>query len=120
LCAAWIAVTLVLQRGTFLALLLVWPYLLLWVAFRLPAVRLPGLRGRDLSYGVYIYAFPIQQALVPWTGTPLNNLLASLPLILLCAALSWHWIERPALARKRIVAESLRRVCGVRIAGFLR
>jgi peptidoglycan/LPS O-acetylase OafA/YrhL len=89
---------------------------LLWLALRLHAVRVPWLQHRDLSYGVYIYAFPIQQALVPWTGTPLNNLLASLPLILLCAAFSWHFVEHPALSRKRMLAAGLRLRLGLRSA----
>lgn len=53
----------------------------------------------DYSYGLYLYAFPIQQALVSLhsevQATPLF-LYASL-LTLLCAYLSWYLIERPAL-----------------------
>lgn len=55
----------------------------------------------DYSYGTYIYAFPMQQlmALVGMT-LPFSNMAAALPLTLVCAILSWHLIERPALRLK--------------------
>lgn len=62
-------------------------------------LRLPT----DLSYGVYIYAFPIQQLLVICGLVSLNPIvfallatIATLPL----AALSWFLIEKPALSLK--------------------
>jgi peptidoglycan/LPS O-acetylase OafA/YrhL len=57
----------------------------------------------DYSYGVYIYAYPIQQILVslrpdspPWALAAL-----SFALVLIPASLSWHGIEAPALRMKR-------------------
>ncbi len=57
----------------------------------------------DLSYGVYIYAFPIQQMLVICGLISLNPLvfsviatIATLPL----AALSWFLVEKPAMSLK--------------------
>lgn len=56
----------------------------------------------DYSYGIYIWAFPIQQALVAsWpTISPLSLFVVAGALTLICAALSWHLIEKPALALK--------------------
>ncbi|NOD99466.1 acyltransferase family protein [Ruegeria sp. HKCCD6228] len=56
----------------------------------------------DYSYGVYIYAFPIQQ-LVAQAGvtTPVVNMAISLPFTLICAVLSWHFIEAPAMRLRR-------------------
>ncbi len=64
----------------------------------------PRLRLRtDLSYGVYIYAFPLQQLLIicglAFLAPPLFAILAAavtLPL----AALSWFLIEKPAMSLK--------------------
>lgn len=78
-------------------------YLLMVSAFRAPAnlcrlsQKLP-----DYSYGIYIYAFPAQQvALVFGASEPLANIALGFALMLPFAALSWHFIEAPALAMKR-------------------
>lgn len=55
----------------------------------------------DYSYGTYLYAFPIQQMVTEMgADTPLTNMLAALPLVLICAVLSWHLVEGPALRFK--------------------
>lgn len=57
----------------------------------------------DYSYGIYIYAFPLQGLAVWLWGpqSPLENVLFSFPIVLICAIASWHWIERPALEQAR-------------------
>ena len=53
----------------------------------------------DYSYGVYIYAFPVQ-GLVVWlfgAMTPVLHSLIALPPVLLMAVLSWHCVESPVL-----------------------
>lgn len=64
----------------------------------------------DYSYGMYIYAFPIQQ-LIAWHGVtdPLWNIALAAPLALACAVASWTLIEAPALRLKR----PARRVAGL-------
>ena len=54
----------------------------------------------DYSYGVYIYAFPVQGLVAYLTPhpTPLIMIAVALPVTLCLAVLSWHWVERPALA----------------------
>ena len=67
-----------------------------------PVIRSAGRYG-DMSYGVYIYAFPIQQIVVAYMGkdAPYFALLSvSLPVILLSAWASWRFVESPALAKK--------------------
>ncbi len=66
-------------------------------------------RGRvDLSYGVYIYAFPVQQAMTQWSlaaAWPLWFCMgASLVLVLLLASASWFGVERPCIkwAQRRL------------------
>jgi peptidoglycan/LPS O-acetylase OafA/YrhL len=56
----------------------------------------------DYSYGIYIYAFPIQQTVVYFYTTisiGLYLLVCSI-LTLICAILSWHLVERRALSLK--------------------
>jgi peptidoglycan/LPS O-acetylase OafA/YrhL len=56
----------------------------------------------DYSYGIYIYAFPAQQAAIALGigTTPFANMLTGFALTLPFAALSWHLIEKPALRLK--------------------
>jgi peptidoglycan/LPS O-acetylase OafA/YrhL len=68
----------------------------------------PKMRA-DLSYGLYLAAFPIQQVIATfpvgqiWWG----NLALAAPLAVAYAALSWFLIERPALSNKRRFAALL-------------
>lgn len=58
----------------------------------------------DLSYGIYLYGFPIQQSLVllvPGLRNMAAFFLVSAALSGLMAALSWHLVERPALGLRR-------------------
>jgi peptidoglycan/LPS O-acetylase OafA/YrhL len=55
----------------------------------------------DFSYGIYIYAFPIQQLVINMTTKYFVQpfewwmlFLATFPLTLLCAIASWHLIEK--------------------------
>jgi peptidoglycan/LPS O-acetylase OafA/YrhL len=56
----------------------------------------------DYSYGIYIYAFPVQQsiaALIPGVSV-LQMILISAAATILLAILSWHHVERRALGLK--------------------
>lgn len=80
-------------------------YLIFWLAF-IPAgfIRKFNHLG-DYSYGMYIYAYPIQQGILavspnaePWMIT-----LIATGTTLMLAILSWHLIEDPFLKRKDLV-----------------
>lgn len=79
------------------------PYVLLWVS-RHPRVPFQGWgRPGDFSYGLYLFAFPIQQLLVDVGGRgtrPLPLFFASMLLTVPVAMLSWFLIERPFLRLK--------------------
>ena len=70
----------------------------------------------DLSFGLYIYAAPIQQALIQgWPGIDPTSLSASaLMLALPCAAVSWTLIEQPALSWRGATVRLLRRLTGLK------
>ena len=85
-------------------------YVIIFLALS-PAVRLPNLaRWGDLSYGIYIRAFPVQQLVADLLGRHVTwyaDAVLSLPIVLCLAALSWHLVEAPALALKRRWASRL-------------
>lgn len=89
-------------------------YLLFFLAY-VPAghIRKYNLLG-DYSYGIYIYAFPVQQsvaALVPGVSV-LNMILISFPVTVFLSALSWHLLERRALSLKGRLASDTRKWAG--------
>lgn len=60
-------------------------------------------RFGDFSFGIYIYAFPVQQTVVWANGKDMSfvhGLALSALVTLVCAVLSWHLVERPALGLK--------------------
>ena len=70
-----------------------------WLGVVLPLQRVGHVN--DISYGVYIYAFPVQQLLVLFGAAGLGIV----PFVLLAfavtyplAALSWFLVEKPAIA----------------------
>lgn len=68
-----------------------------------PVVNFSKYTG-DVSYGTYIYAFPIQQALIVWLH-PENVFTLMLPSFLLswfAGWLSWHLVEQKFIRRKQL------------------
>lgn len=77
-------------------------YLVLYFAF-FPYKKLHQFNQLgDYSYGVYIYAFPVQQAVSnSFPGIAPNRMfLLSSIITLCCAIISWHFIESPLLKLK--------------------
>ena len=75
-------------------------YAALALSLRAPALHLPG----DISYGVYIYGWPVAQMiahLVPGIG-PVALAATSLAATLPFAIASWQLVERPALCRRAV------------------
>ncbi len=66
-------------------------------------IKLPMIRGTDLSYGLYLYGWPAQQLawMMPWGKLIAGNILIATAIALSLAALSWFLIERPALRLKK-------------------
>jgi peptidoglycan/LPS O-acetylase OafA/YrhL len=68
--------------------------------------RIPVLMSGDYSYGVYLYAFPIQQTFC-WAFPSYRvwwlNILIALPATLAMAAFSWNIVEKPVLGRKKFL-----------------
>ena len=87
-----------------LALLMVVPYATLTLARSAPSV-LCDMHGWDLSYGIYVYAFPVQQLVSQFCLAHDLGWFAALwmgmAVTLLLAAASWVYVEKPALALRR-------------------
>ena len=79
------------------------PLPVLWFAYHDPLGDLERRLGGDYSYGIYLYGYPVQQLLshfqVPQLGFGVY-LFAGLVVALGCAILSWHAVEKHALALK--------------------
>ncbi|MEX1080162.1 MAG: acyltransferase [Homoserinimonas sp.] len=75
------------------------PYLIISVGSRTGGLAQRIRRLGDPSYGMYLWAFPIQQLVIAESGNP--PLWASIGIVLAIATLigygSWHFIEKPAV-----------------------
>ncbi len=78
-------------------------YPLIWLGIHLPFTRVGAVN--DYSYGIYIYAFPIQQLLVLWGVNRWGYwtyTLLSIAAVIPLAVASWWLIEKHALKLKRV------------------
>lgn len=85
------------------AVLIGLPFAVLWFGTRsTPIVRAAG-RWGDPSYGIYLFAFPIQQTVILYTWPSLGfatTMVLAWVLTTLLAYLSWHGLEKQALKFK--------------------
>jgi len=100
------------RRAFFLAFSVALPYLVFYAAYGFGGRIRAFNRLGDYSYGIYIYAFPVEQTfaqLVPGISVGwLTGISAMVTLIL--AMLSWHLLEKRALRLKDIAAEKTRAI----------
>jgi peptidoglycan/LPS O-acetylase OafA/YrhL len=79
-------------------------YAVLWLGYGPNVSCLKWTIKTDLSYGTYLYAFPVQQvvAMNACLRHPWLNFLISTPITLCLAWLSWHFVEKRFLAMKKV------------------
>jgi peptidoglycan/LPS O-acetylase OafA/YrhL len=108
LLAAWVA-TASTAAGPWMATIAI-PYATIVAAGALPAASERWMRGNDISYGVYLWAFPVQQVIAStWYGaTPLGLSALALPITVALGLASWLLVEHPALRLKSHVTRRLR------------
>lgn len=78
----------------------------IWFGFAcIPGLRAYNLFG-DYSYGMYIYAFPVEQVIASTLrpASPWITIAISLVLTFALAVASWTWVEAPALANRHALA----------------
>lgn len=85
----------------------IWPvsgtYLLFYAAYHHKFIFPKFAKYGDLSYGIYLYGWPLQQLVLLFWGTYLNVytfFAVVFPIVLLFAILSWNVVENPALKLK--------------------
>jgi peptidoglycan/LPS O-acetylase OafA/YrhL len=94
--------------GFYEAFVLLWADLTFCLGFS--ARTLPFRLGGDYSYGLYVWAFPIQEIvayLLPGIG-PWQMMLLAMPAAILVAMASWHWLEKPCMTWRKALVGRLR------------
>jgi peptidoglycan/LPS O-acetylase OafA/YrhL len=97
---------LILLANTFFSLIwlmVLLPLLVIAVAQAQSKLSAAISRVGDFSYGVYIYAFPVQQTAAMLLGSRVSSLslfLVSMPMTLIVASASWYLVEKPSLQLK--------------------
>jgi peptidoglycan/LPS O-acetylase OafA/YrhL len=84
-------------------------YLTVWLGLKNP----PRIPFGDLSYGIYLFHFPIEQTIMhlfPGAGSWWRLTLMTLPPTFVCAWLSWNLVEQPILSRKASILATVDRV----------
>ncbi len=79
-------------------------YLLLYAAGSPRHIGKALTQRADLSYGIYLYAYPVQQLLILFLGAQINPFVLfvlALPTVSAAAWLSWKLVEQPVLLRKK-------------------
>lgn len=92
------------------------PYATLTFSLASPAIFGRVFAVHDYSYGLYLWGFPVQQTFVHYVGAEAMSLLlytvVCFFIALLCAMVSWHFVERPCnrLGRKIILLSKNKKV----------
>jgi peptidoglycan/LPS O-acetylase OafA/YrhL len=92
-----LALTCAIPHGWSIGLPVFGAYLLLWICLEPKFPVLKTSRWGDWSYGLYLYAFPVQQIVVWQFGGSMDPWLLcaiSLPVSLVAGAISWHVVEK--------------------------
>lgn len=84
-------------------------YAVFWLAY-VPVIPLPHWLG-DISYGTYLWGFPVQQLIAHFApgALPWQMMLLALPLSWLLGAASWRWVEEPAMRLRKRLEQAARR-----------
>lgn len=87
-------------------------YLTIYLALAIRPLGFAGRRLGDISYGVYVFAWPIQQwaiATTPACSNPWILAAVSIPVSMLFGVVSWNLVEKPAMRFRHLFAEGLPR-----------
>jgi peptidoglycan/LPS O-acetylase OafA/YrhL len=103
LCFAAMLLAFFVPRLADVAMMTVGAYALFWVALACQSTWLRTLNAQDdVSYGVYLYAWPVGALTIWWwpSVSPVVLMALTFVLAVVCAWCSWCVIEKPCLALK--------------------
>jgi peptidoglycan/LPS O-acetylase OafA/YrhL len=83
-------------------------YLIFWFAFLPGTTRLNAINSKtDISYGVYLYAWPIQMLLIRYVAgvSAASVIVVTMITSAVLAYASWLLVERPAMSQKTLLPE---------------
>jgi len=89
-------------------------YLVFWIAFNVKSSMLNNIGKKvDLSYGIYLYAWPVQKVLIWWRGdlSPWVVFLGSTMIAAVFALMSWRLVEKPFLDLKSAFVFPRKAIC---------
>jgi peptidoglycan/LPS O-acetylase OafA/YrhL len=79
------------------------PYMILYLA-QLSTKHIKNIaKHGDISYGVYIYAFPVQETIIHYFKgiTPIELFIFTTPIVIILGFISWKLVESRALSLKK-------------------
>ncbi len=90
---------------------------ILWIAFLPSSPSEAFARSGDFSYGLYIFAFPIQQTIFTLNSEidPIAFFVISVLFTLPVAALSWYLLEKPSMRARDGLVKRFRSLCRIEI-----
>ena len=82
------------------------PLLVFLIAFKVPQISVLSKYG-DISYGMYIYAYPIQQLILHYNPKITIELFVILSIVFTIpfAMFSWHFVEKKSLKFKSVLSK---------------
>ena len=90
-----------LLRISYVGIYVFFPYFLLSIAFSSHQCSEKLAKLGDYAYGIYLWGFPVQQAIIQLSGGTMNaylNAAISIPVSIALALFTYHFIEKPSAA----------------------
>ena len=88
-----------LLRISYVGIYVFFPYFLLSIAFSRHQCGDHVARLGDYAYGIYLWGFPVQQAIIQINGGSMNaylNYALSIPVSIILAVITYHLVEKPS------------------------
>ena len=90
-----------LLRIPYVGIYVFYPYFILSIAFSSHQCSEKLAKLGDYSYAMYLWGFPVQQALIQLSGGSMNahiNAIIAIPISIALAVFTYHFIEKPSAA----------------------